>query len=55
MINGDFFSVAVPSFSAGTEPTDPVIIADGCETNSNYYTEGGSRGTCCCGCDKQAM
>lgn len=52
MINGEFFTLTLPTSSTNRDPIDPVVIADGCETNSNYYTSGHLQGTCCCGCDK---
>lgn len=27
-------------------------FADACSSNSNYYTSGAQRSTCCCDCDK---
>ncbi|RMF04564.1 MAG: hypothetical protein D6773_06255 [Alphaproteobacteria bacterium] len=53
MINGDFFSVAVPDLSGGARAAADVVVADGCSANTNYYTDGLSRGTCCCSCDKE--
>ena len=55
MVNGDVFTLALPQTGAMSKGFDPVVIADGCETNTNYYTSSGSRGTCCCSCDKQVV
>lgn len=47
-MNPDVITIQVPQFDfSDIEP-----IADGCSNNSNYYTSGGQRSTCCCGCDK---
>jgi hypothetical protein len=48
LMNSDFITIQVPQLDL----SDVVPIADGCSNNTNYYTQGGSRSTCCCGCDK---
>ncbi len=55
MLNGEFFTIEVPKVE--TSYADPVLspVADGCSNNSNYYTDYGSRGTCCCNCDKAVV
>jgi len=56
MINGEVFTLSVPRLQAlATSSYADTDIADGCATNTNYYTSGGSRSTCCCGCDKAAL
>ena len=54
MLQDDVFTVTIPKLD--TSYADPVElpIADGCSNNSNYFTDYGSRGTCCCSCDKAA-
>ena len=47
----DIISLQIPQLDA----VDAVPVADGCSNNDNYYTSGGSRSTCCCGCDKVAI
>jgi hypothetical protein len=47
----DVFSISFPtlvnSVIGGTG------IGEACTSNSNYYTSGAQRETCCCGCDKE--
>ena len=54
MFNGEVFTLSVPRLNL-TSNSATSMIADGCANNSNYYTDNGSRGTCCCGCDKAAV
>ncbi len=37
------------------ESPETAVIADGCDDNTNYYTDGLHRGTCCCSCDKKEL
>lgn len=56
MLTGEVFSLNIPHLpKLSAETGDIAPIADGCASNSNYYTDGLSRGTCCCGCDKPAF
>jgi hypothetical protein len=48
-MNGETFSIEFPIL---VESTDFSKIAAGCTSNSNYYTSGAQRSTCCCGCDQ---
>ncbi len=43
------FSIEFPVL---VESVDSTWIAQPCTSNSNYFTEGIERSTCCCGCDK---
>lgn len=43
------FSIEYPVLK---EVADSCIFANVCSSNANYFTEGASRGTCCCDCDK---
>jgi len=45
------FSIEFPALES--DPAAP-IIADGCDNNSNFFTEGAYRSTCCCGCHSPA-
>lgn len=54
MFNGDVFSLNLPVTTEYAMPVDDPI-ADGCSNNTNYFTDGIFRGTCCCGCDKAAL
>lgn len=47
-MNPDVITIQVPQ----VDFSDIEPIADGCSNNTNYYTSGGQRSTCCCGCDK---
>jgi hypothetical protein len=49
MLLGDKFFIEFPVL---IESDSSLEIGAGCESNSNYYTSGAQRSTCCCGCDK---
>lgn len=42
------FSIEFPVLVESVEST---LIAQACTSNSNYFTEGISRSTCCCECE----
>ena len=53
MIRGSKFLIEFPTILGSSDGLD-TGIADGCSSNSNYYTSGQQRSTCCCDCDKDS-
>jgi hypothetical protein len=49
MINGENFSIQFPIL---LEVNGGPSTAATCDNNTNYFTSGGQRSTCCCDCDK---
>ena len=46
----DIFSISFPTL---VESAKGIDVGAACSSNSNYYTSGSLRDTCCCGCDKE--
>lgn len=53
MIKDGYFVITVPKLTYSDN--QDAIVADGCQNNTNYYTDGNYRGTCCCSCDKDII
>ena len=49
----DVFSIEFPILIEGEGNLAPGPIGESCTSNTNYYTSGAQRATCCCGCDKE--
>lgn len=49
----DVFSIEFPILIEGGGNLSIGPIGASCTANTNYYTSGAQRATCCCGCDKE--
>ena len=47
----EVFSIVFPILVDGIQGGG-AVMGRACTSNSNYYTSGAQRSTCCCGCDK---